>query len=218
MRAVLADDSALFREGTAMVLADAGFTIEGTASNAADLIELVDQYRPDVAVIDIRMPPTGTTEGIDAALQIRESHPDTGVLLLSAHVVAGHAVRLVEGSLTGVGYLLKDRVSDLGTFVADVMTVASGGTVIDPEIVDDLLGQPRHIGPGPVDLTPRETDVLALMAQGKSNAAIAEQLSLSARTVEANINSIFTKLDLPPDDATNRRVAAVLQYLQGSRG
>lgn len=216
MRAVLADDSALFREGTAMVLADAGFTIVGTAANGTDLIGLVGEHRPDVAVVDIRMPPTGTTEGIEAGLTIRRDYPDTGVVLLSAHVDVFHAIRLIEDSPMGVGYLLKDRVSDIGTFVADVRSVAKGGTVIDPEVVDGLLEQRRRGGFGLGELTRREADVLGLMARGQSNTAIAGELLVSPRTVEANINNIFTKLGLPPDDATNRRVAAVLHYLHSS--
>jgi len=166
-------------------------------------------------VTDIRMPPTCTTEGIEAALQIRRDHPGTGVLLLSAHVDVVHAMRLLQDTPSGVGYLLKDRVSDLATFVADVRSVAEGGTVIDPEVVEGLLGRRQRSGPG--KLTPRESEVLSRMAQGRSNGAIATELTLSGRTVEANINSIFTKFGLPPDDATNRRVAAVLRYLQGDR-
>lgn len=215
MRAVLADDSALFREGVARVLADAGFTIVGSAADAPGLLELVAEHRPAVVVTDIRMPPTCTTEGIEAALQIRRDHPGTGVLLLSAHVDVVHAMRLLQDTPSGVGYLLKDRVSDLATFVADVRSVAEGGTVIDPEVVEGLLGRRQRSGPG--ELTPRESEVLSLMAQGRSNGAIATELTLSGRTVEANINSIFTKFGLPPDDATNRRVAAVLRYLQGDR-
>jgi DNA-binding NarL/FixJ family response regulator len=215
MRAVLADDSALFREGVARVLADAGFTIVGSAADAPGLLELVAEHRPAVVVTDIRMPPTCTTEGIEAALQIRRDHPGTGVLVLSAHVDVVHAMRLLQDTPSGVGYLLKDRVSDLATFVADVRSVAEGGTVIDPEVVEGLLGRRQRSGPG--ELTPRESEVLSLMAQGRSNGAIATELTLSARTVEANINSIFTKFGLPPDDATNRRVAAVLRYLQGDR-
>ncbi|MCB0929839.1 MAG: response regulator transcription factor [Mycobacterium sp.] len=215
MRAVLADDSALFREGVARVLADAGFTIVGSAADAPGLLELVAEHRPAVVVTDIRMPPTCTTEGIEAALQIRRDHPGTGVLLLSAHVDVVHAMRLLQDTPSGVGYLLKDRVSDLATFVADVRSVAEGGTVIDPEVVEGLLGRRQRSGPG--KLTPRESEVLSRMAQGRSNGAIATELTLSGRTVEANINSIFTKFGLPPDDATNRRVAAVLRYLQGDR-
>ncbi|MCV7193375.1 response regulator transcription factor [Mycolicibacterium brumae] len=210
MRAVLADDSALFREGAAMVLAGGGFDVVGTAADAEDLIALVDAESPDVVVTDIRMPPTHTIEGIEAGLRIRREHPGVGVVLLSAHIDTFHAMRLVDGSPSGVGYLLKDRVGDLRAFVADVRTVAAGGTVIDPEVVDGLMAQ-RRGGP---DLTPREVDVLELMARGRSNAAIAAELVLSARTVEANINSIFGKLGLSADDGTNRRVAAVLRYLR----
>ena len=212
MRVVLADDSALFRAGTAMVLSEGGFDVVGTASDGTELMALVAAHRPDVAVIDIRMPPTCTTEGIDAALEIQRDFPDTGIVLLSTHVEVVHAVRLVKKSAARVGYLLKDRVSDLKAFVADVETVAAGGTVIDPELIDGLLDRQQRAGG---DLTPRESEVLGLMAQGKSNAAIATELCLSSRTVEANINNIFTKFDLTPDDSRNRRVAAVLQHLQG---
>ena len=210
----IVDDDDAVRDSLAILLESAGLTIEAFPS-ADPALARAREKTPDCLVTDIRMPPTCTTEGIEAALQIRRDHPGTGVLLLSAHVDVVHAMRLLQDTPSGVGYLLKDRVSDLATFVADVRSVAEGGTVIDPEVVEGLLGRRQRSGPG--KLTPRESEVLSRMAQGRSNGAIATELTLSGRTVEANINSIFTKFGLPPDDATNRRVAAVLRYLQGDR-
>lgn len=214
IRAVVADDSALFRHGTAMVMSSGGIEVVGTAANTDELFSLVDKHRPDIAIVDIRMPPTLSTEGIDAAITIRRRHPRTAVMLLSAHVLVRHLTRLLDQSPTAVGYLLKDRVSEIGAFLAEVRTVAEGRTVVDPELVDALVRCRSAKGPGLDGLTRREMEVLELMAQGKSNAAIADELTLSARTVEGNTNSIFTKLGLAADTSVNRRVSAVVEFLR----
>jgi DNA-binding NarL/FixJ family response regulator len=212
-RIVVADDSVLLREGVARLLEDAGFEIVGQAGNADELLLKVRSYKPDLAIIDIKMPPTHTDEGLRAAQEIREQHPETGVLVLSQYVESGYALELLQGNADGVGYLLKDRVSDVEEFTAAVKRVAEGGSALDSEVVSRLVGRRR--GEDPVaQLTPREREVLELMAEGRSNQAIAERLFVTPRAVEKHVTSIFGKLSLPADEADHRRVLAVLQYLR----
>jgi len=214
VRVVLADDSILLREGTARLLAEAGFDVVGQAGDADDLLLKVRSYNPDVAIVDIRMPPTHTDEGVQAAKRIREQYPDVGVLVLSQYVEGEYALELIADSAEGVGYLLKDRVADLTDFAAAVRRVAEGGSALDPEIVARLVGRRRR--DNPIDtLTPREREVLALMAEGLSNAAIASRLVVTDRAVEKHVTSIFSKLRLSSDGEAHRRVLAVLAFLQG---
>lgn len=215
MQVMLADDAVLFREGTARVLGEAGFDVTGQACDAQELLNLVRRDPPDVAVIDIRMPPTRTAEGLEAAREIRRLFPGVGVLLLSQHVETHIAVRLVTDFDGGVGYLLKDRVSDLRAFATDVRRIGTGECVIDADLVARLVAKQRAHDPLAV-LTERERRVLALMAQGLSNRGLARELYLSAKTVEAHVGSIFTKLDLAPDADDHRRVLAVLAFLRSS--
>jgi DNA-binding NarL/FixJ family response regulator len=210
---MLADDAVLFREGMARILADSGFTVTGQAGDGPALLDLVRAGPPDVVVIDLRMPPSYAAEGIDTAAAIRRLAPAVGVMLLSQYVEVHHALRLMTDFDGGVGYLLKDRVSDLSAFGADVRKVARGQTVIDPELVTRLVARRRE--KDPLDaLTQRERAVLALMAQGLSNAAVAADLHLAVKTVEAHVTSIFTKLQLAPHDREHRRVLAVLTFLR----
>jgi len=213
LRVVLADDSVLLREGTARLLADAGFDVVGQAGDADELMLKVRSYSPDVAIVDIRMPPTHTDEGLRAAQAIRESHPDTGVLVLSQYVEAEYALALLSHSAEGVGYLLKDRVSHVDDFVAAVRRVAEGGSALDPAIVSRLVGRQRR--DNPIDsLTPREREVLELMAEGLSNSAISARLFVTDRAVEKHVTSIFGKLRLTADGDAHRRVLAVLAFLR----
>jgi DNA-binding NarL/FixJ family response regulator len=213
IRVVLADDSVLLREGVARLLEDAGFNVVGQAGSADDLLLKVRSYKPDIAIVDIRMPPTHTDEGLRAAQEIREHHPEVGVLVLSQYVESGYALELLQGNAEGVGYLLKDRVSDVKEFAAAVKRVAEGGSALDPEVVSRLVGRRR--GEDPLSqLTPREREVLELMAEGRSNAAIAEKLVVTLRAVEKHVTSIFGKLRLPADEQDHRRVLAVLTYLR----
>jgi DNA-binding NarL/FixJ family response regulator len=210
---VVADDSVLLREGVARLLEDAGFEIVGQAGNADELLLKVRSYKPDLEIIDIKMPPTHTDEGLRAAQEIREQHPETGVLVLSQYVESGYALELLQGNADGVGYLLKDRVSDVEEFTAAVKRVAEGGSALDSEVVSRLVGRRR--GEDPVSqLTPREREVLELMAEGRSNQAIADRLFVTPRAVEKHVTSIFGKLRLPADEADHRRVLAVLTYLR----
>lgn len=210
---MLADDAVLFREGTARVLAEAGFQVTGQAGDAAELLDLVRRDPPVVAIIDIRMPPGHAAEGLEVAVEIRRTAPDVGLLLLSQHVETHHAMRLMTEFERGVGYLLKDRVSDLARFADDVRRVASGDCVIDPELVARLVDKKRE-GDPLAELTERERTVLALMAQGRSNSALSSELCLSAKTIEAHVRSIFMKLNLRADAADHRRVLAVLAFLR----
>jgi len=212
MRVVLADDSVLLREGMARLLEDSGFEIVGQAGNADELLLKVRSWKPEVAIVDIRMPPTHTDEGLRAAKEIRTSHPDTAVLVLSQYVEAGYAMELLADSAEGVGYLLKDRIADVEAFAAAVRRVGEGGSALDPEIVSLLVGRRR--GSGPLDdLTPRERETLELMAEGLSNAAIAAKLVVTERAVEKHVTSIFAKLRLPASTQSHRRVLAVLAFL-----
>jgi DNA-binding NarL/FixJ family response regulator/class 3 adenylate cyclase len=212
LRAVIAEDSTLLREGIARLLEEAEIEVVGQAGNAYELLLKVRSYRPDVAIVDIRMPPSQTDEGIRAALEIRARHPDTGVLVLSQHVAHNYAVELVGESAEGVGYLLKDRVSDVADFTAAVRRVAEGGSALDPLVVAELVGRNRKSDPLS-ELSPREQEVLELMAEGRSNQAIGARLFISPRAVEKHITNIFTKLRLPAAPEDHRRVLAVLRFL-----
>jgi DNA-binding NarL/FixJ family response regulator len=213
MRVVLADDSVLLREGMARLLEDEGFEVVGQAGDAEELMLKVRSYSPAVALVDIRMPPTHTDEGLRAAREIRERHPETGVLVLSQYVEADYALDLLSDSAEGVGYLLKDRISDVTEFAAAVRRVGEGGSALDPEVVALLVGRRRKDDPMQ-DLTPREREVLELMAEGRSNQAIGERMFITQRAVEKHVTSIFTKLNLPADAGDHRRVLAVLAYLR----
>jgi DNA-binding NarL/FixJ family response regulator len=217
IRVVVADDSALLRGGLVRLLADAGFEVVGEAGDPVTLIHLVARAAPDVCVVDIRMPPTQTLEGLEAAATLRERHPSVGILLLSHHMETRHAIDLLRSSTGGVGYLLKDRVTDTRTFLAAVRDVAAGGTAIDAEVVSVLLGRQRRVDPL-AGLSERERQVLALMAEGRSNTAIAESLMVSAKTVESHIHRIFTKLALADEPDVHRRVTAVLAHLRAVQG
>ena len=215
VRVVLADDSVLLREGVASLLRDTGFEIVGQAGTAEELLLKVRSYKPDVAIVDIRMPPTHTDEGLRAAQEIREQHPGVGVLVLSQYVESGYALELLQGSAEGVGYLLKDRISDVKAFAAAVKRVAEGGSALDPEVVSRLVGRRR--GEDPLShLTPREREVLELIAEGRSNQGIADKLVVTERAVEKHVTSIFGKLRLPTAAEDHRRVLAVLTYLRQS--
>jgi DNA-binding NarL/FixJ family response regulator len=213
VRVVLAEDSVLLREGVARILDEAGFEVVGQAGNADELLLKVRSYSPDVAIVDIRMPPTHTDEGLRAAQEIREKHPTCGVLVLSQYIEATYAMELLAESAEGVGYLLKDRVSDVNEFADAVRRVGEGGSALDPTIVSQLVGRRRR--DDPIDqLTPREREVLGLMAEGRSNSGIAEQLVVTERAVEKHVTGIFSKLRLPAASEDHRRVLAVLAYLR----
>jgi DNA-binding NarL/FixJ family response regulator len=213
VRVVLAEDSVLLREGVARILEEAGFEVVGQAGNADELLLNVRSYSPDVAIVDIRMPRTHSDEGLRAAQEIREKHPTCGVLVLSQYVEATYAMELLAESAEGVGYLLKDRVSDVNEFADAVRRVGEGGSALDPTIVSQLVGRRRR--DDPIDqLTPREREVLGLMAEGRSNSGIAEQLVVTDRAVEKHVTSIFSKLRLPAASENHRRVLAVLAYLR----
>jgi serine/threonine-protein kinase len=213
VRVALADDSVLFREGVARLLTEHGLEVVGQVGDGDALVSLVAALHPDVAVADVRMPPTFTVEGMTAAVRIRNEHPDTAVLVLSQYVETRQAVELLGQGARGVGYLLKDRVLDLAEFAAAVRRVGSGESVIDPDVVARLVGRSPEAD-RLARLTEREREVLALMAEGRSNQAISERLFLSERTVETHVAAIFAKLDLLPAPDDHRRVLAVLQFLQ----
>ena len=215
LRLVLADDSMLLREGIARLLTESGFEIVGQAGGADELVAAVRKHRPDVAIIDIRMPPDHTDEGLRAAEAIRAEHgTEVGILVLSQYVETSFALRLVADGVGGVGYLLKDRVDDLDDFADAIRRIARGGSVIDPEVVARLVGRRRTRVPLD-DLTVREREVLALIAEGRSNQAIGDRLFLAPKTIEAHIASIFSKLGLLPAPDDHRRVLAVLAHLRG---
>ena len=213
IRVVIADDSVLLREGVARLLEEYGFEVAGQAGDAEDLLRKVGAHKPDVAVVDVRMPPTHTDEGLRAAHKIRTDHPDTGVLVLSQYVEEAYALELLSQSTESTGYLLKDRVADVDSFTDAVRRVAGGGSALDPEVVALLLGRRRREDPLQ-SITPREREVLGLMAEGRSNAAIAEALVVTERAVEKHVTSIFSKLDLAPTVVDHRRVLAVLAYMR----
>jgi len=214
VRVIVAEDSPLLREGLARLLGDAGVVVTQTVADARTLLAGVAAEQPDVVLTDIRMPPTFTDEGLTAAVEIRNRYPDVAVLVLSQYSEAAYAERLLRDGATRVGYLLKDRVNDVATLYDALVRVAGGESVIDPEVVRTLVARPRQ--QNPLDrLTERERDVLALMAEGRSNQGIADRLHLSAKTVETHVGAIMAKLDLPDTPDDNRRVAAVVRYLRG---
>ena len=213
MRVVVAEDSVLLREGIVRLLSENGFEVVGQAGDAEDLMRKVGAHKPDVAVVDIRMPPTNSDDGLRAALEIRADHPETSVLVLSAYVEEAYAFELVSEPAGGLGYLLKDRIADVDAFIDAVRRVADGGSALDPEVVSRLLGRSRRDDPL-AEITQREREVLELMAEGRSNAAIAERLVVTERAVEKHVTSIFSKLDLPPTVEDHRRVLAVLTFLR----
>jgi DNA-binding NarL/FixJ family response regulator len=213
MRVVIAEDSALLREGLARILAEGGFEVLAQTTNAEELMDAVRRHKPDVAVVDVRMPPTHTDEGARAAREIREAYPEVGILLLSQIVEAAHAVALFSESPEGFGYLLKDRVLEIDDFLEALRRVGRGGTAIDAQVIAQLLGRPREDDPL-AELTPREREVLGLMAEGLSNKGICSRLFLSPKTVETHVNSIFLKLGLMPAPDDHRRVLAVLAFLK----
>ena len=213
MRLIVADDSLLLREGISRLLVEAGFQVVGLASTGEEALAQVERNKPDVAIVDIRMPPTHSDEGLKAAQEIRARHPDVGVLVLSQYVELGLAARLLAENAAGLGYLLKDRITDLDEFAAAIRRVGAGGSALDPAVVSQLLGRRRdddvleHV-------TPREREVLALMAEGYSNQAIADRLVVTVRAVEKHVTSIFDKLRLPVTTDSHRRVLAVLAFLR----
>jgi DNA-binding NarL/FixJ family response regulator len=211
LRVVIAEDAALFRAGLVRLLQDRGHHVCAEVADGDALLDAVARHHPDVAVVDIRMPPTHTDEGLRAAITLRRDHPGTGVLVLSQYIETRYATRLLAGNAAGVGYLLKDRVADVAEFAEALARVAGGGTALDPEVVSQLV-RSSHAG-GLATLTAREREVLALMAEGRSNAGIAAALVVSASVVEKHVASIFGKLGLPPSEADNRRVLAVLRYV-----
>ena len=213
MRIVIAEDSALLRAGIERILADAGHEVVAGVPDATELLRIVDQEQPDLAIVDVRMPPTFTDEGIRAAALLRSQNPESPVLILSHYVEERYASDLIAADTRGFGYLLKDRVADVPAFLAAVDAVGSGGTALDPEVVSQILVR-SHRRATLDQLTPREHDVVALMAQGKTNSAIAAELYISVGSAEKHIASIFTKLGLAPDENENRRVLAVLRYLE----
>jgi DNA-binding NarL/FixJ family response regulator len=213
MRVVIADDAVLLREGAVRLLSEAGFDVVAQAGDAEDLLRKVRAHKPDVAIIDVRMPPDNEDDGLRAALVIREELPDVGLLLLSQYVEDRYLSELLAGGAEGVGYLLKDRIAEVERLSEAVERVAAGGSVLDPQVVAQMLGRPRE--EDPLDaLTDREREVLGLMAEGRTNRAIAGELYVSERAVERHVTSIFTKLGLAPAEADHRRVLAVLTYLR----
>ena len=213
MRVVVADDSVLLREGIVRILGDSGFDVVGQAGDAEDLIRKVSAHKPDVAIVDVRMPPTNTDDGLRAAQRIRAEQPDCGVLVLSQYIEEGYALELLSENAEGVGYLLKDRVADVERFTESVRRVGEGGSALDPEVVAQLLGRRRREDPLD-ELSPREREVLELMAEGRTNAGIAARMVVGVGAVEKNVTSIFQKLGLEDSGDDHRRVLAVLAFLQ----
>jgi DNA-binding NarL/FixJ family response regulator len=213
VRVAIAEDSVLLREGLVRLLEEAGFEVVGQSTTGDDLLLKVRSYSPDVAIVDVRLPPTHNDEGLRAALEIRARHPSVGVLVLSQYVELGLALKLLADSAEGVGYLLKDRIRDVDEFVAAVRRVAEGGSALDPIIVSTLLSRERPDDPV-ARLTPREREILELMAAGDSNQGIADKLVITLRSVEKHVSSIFGKLDLPSTGSESRRVLAVLMFLR----
>jgi DNA-binding NarL/FixJ family response regulator len=213
MRVAIAEDSVLLRDGLARLLGDSGFDVVALCDTADELLLKVRSFPPDVAVVDIRLPPTHNDEGVRAALEIRDRHPSVGVLVLSQYVEIGLALKLLDSSADGVGYLLKDRITDVDEFVGAVRRVATGGSALDPMIVSSLLSRRRSNDPL-AQLTPREREVLELMATGSSNQGIADALVITVRAVEKYVSTIFTKLGLPSTKSESRRVLAVLLFLR----
>jgi DNA-binding NarL/FixJ family response regulator len=213
VRIVIAEDSVLLRDGLIRMLTDHGHEVVGAIDDAVRLVQLVETESPDLAILDVRMPPTHTDEGIRAALELRQRRPELAILVLSQYVEENYASELLSGDLGGVAYVLKDRVTDVGQFLETVERIANGGTAIDPEVVSQLLARTRRQDPIS-DLSPREREVLSLMAEGRTNAAIAGQLVITQRAVEKHVKSIFQKLRLAPADTDHRRVLAVLRYLE----
>ncbi|HEX6330302.1 MAG TPA: response regulator transcription factor [Actinomycetota bacterium] len=212
MRIVIAEDSVLLRAGLTRLLSDAGEEVVAAVGDGDTLIQTVERHQPDLAIVDVRMPPSFTDEGLRAALEIRQRWPKVGVLVLSQYVEERYAADLIAENTSGIGYLLKDRVADVSEFLSAVRRVGEGETALDPEVVSQILARTRRRDP--LDrLTPREREVLGLMAEGRSNIAISEQLFLSASAVEKHVSSIFSKLDLPPTEQDHRRVLAVLRWL-----
>jgi len=213
LRVVIADDHVLLRHGVVSMLEAEGFDVVGQAGDAEDLVRKVAAHRPDVAIVDVRMPPTNTDDGLRAAVAIRAAHPGVGVLVLSQYIEADYALELIGGDARGVGYLLKDRISDIEEFADAIRRVACGGSVLDPEVVRWMLGR-RHETSALSELTPREHEVLGLLAQGFSNAGVASKIVVSQRSVEKHVTSIMAKLGLPSEPEAHRRVLAVLAYLE----
>ena len=212
MRVVIAEDLTLLREGLSRLLDDRGWEIVAAVDDGPKLVEAIAEHRPDIAIVDVRLPPSFTDEGIRAAIEARERVPGTPILILSQYVEESYAADLLAGAGGGVGYLLKDRVADVRTFVESLERVAAGGTAMDPEVVAQLLGRRDNRGPL-AELTPREREVLALMAEGRSNTGIGAELGISSSAIEKHVKQVFSKLDLPPSGGDHRRVLAVLAYL-----
>ena len=217
IRVVLADDAVLLREALAASLAASGFEVVGQASDASGLEELVERVHPDVVIVDVRMPPSHTTEGLEAARNLRRGHPDLAILVLSQYVETRYAIDLVRADARGLGYLLKDRVTRVADLADAVRRVAAGGSVIDPDVVARLMGRPREHSPLD-ELTRREREILGLMAEGRSNQGVADELGLELKTVEGHVGQIFAKLGLESDAVAHRRVQAVLVWLRDGSG
>jgi DNA-binding NarL/FixJ family response regulator len=214
MRVVIAEDAAVLRDGLVRLLEDRGHTVVAAVADGDALIDAVTDHRPDVAIVDIRMPPTHTDEGLRAAITLRQTHPDIGILVFSQYIETRYAAQLVAENAAGIGYLLKDRVADTSEFIDALARVATGGTALDPEVITQLLTASNRSHALNTTLTNRECQVLALMAEGRSNAAIASHLVVSEGAVEKHVANIFAKLGLPASDSDNRRVLAVLRYLK----
>jgi DNA-binding NarL/FixJ family response regulator len=214
MRVLIADDSLLIRDGLASLLRESAVEVVAQTDSVDGLLRKVGSHRPDVAIIDVRMPPTFTDEGLRAAEEIRRRHPDVGILILSQHVEIGVATRLLAESAAGVGYLLKDRVTNFDDFTAALRSVAGGGSVLDPKVVSQLLSRGAGTDDPLAELTPREREVIALVAEGRSNKGIGQRLFITERAVQKHVTSIFMKLGLPPSDDDHRRILAVLAYVR----